>query len=112
MTLSSWLVHECTKKSRTGLGTKGDPEFGNATTFRARIEKTTRRIRFWNEQTKAAQFVMATDVEIKSDDVIWFPSIAGETADDTTVASAARSLILIESATSKPGALRLWQVYF
>jgi hypothetical protein len=110
--VSSWLVHVCTKKSRVGLGVKGDPAFGAASTFRARVEKKRSTVRSADGRETVTSHVLVTTTPINPDDVVWFPSIAGEAADDTTTIDAGRTPLAVEVATTKGGAGHLWQVYF
>ena len=112
MNVTSWMVHTCTKKSRTGTGTKGDPVFGSPATFKARVEKARATSRFAGGRESQHTYVLVTETQILPDDVVWFPSISGEPADDTSNLSAGRTPQTVETATTKPGAQKLFQVFF
>lgn len=112
MDIRSWLVHTCTKKSRTGAGAKGDATYGTPTTFKARVEKSRAGTRSAQGKETEHEFVLLTNIEILIDDVIWFPSIAGEEADDLDDINDARTPINVEVVTDKAGITKVWQVYF
>lgn len=112
MDITSWLVHTCTKKSRTSTGSKGDATYGSATTFKARVEKSNAGVRSSSGKENLHQYVLMTNTLVLIDDVIWFPAVVGEAADDTSKISAGRTPSRIEAVTDKQGVTKLWQVYF
>ncbi len=103
MNIAHWLKHTVTRKQRTGIGTKGDPTFGAATTFKAKVDKMSKTIRRSNGSTLKISHVLTTTTAISVDDQFWFPSIAGEPADDTTSADAARAPAEVNVSASPSG---------
>lgn len=111
----SWFVHTITVASydTRALGAKGDPAFKARRTFRGRIEKTNRLVKSESGREVVAAHVVATDdPTVTLQDRYWFPSIAGEPADDIEDAQRARSPISVEVATDKRGGRMLKQLYF
>lgn len=107
-----FFCHTLTLARRTGTTAKGDPTFAAQTTFRARVERSSAFVINAKGEEVAAQHVVATSTVLGFEDLVWFPSILGEPADDTTSNSAARSPVSITGATNRRGTKGLWQVYF
>lgn len=103
MMYSSWLIHTVTRKRRTGNNSDGTPSYGSADTIKVRVEKKRKFIRLPSGKELLIQYEMVFDGEVRYDDVFWFPSIAGEAADDTTNADAARAPALVFTSTNKNG---------
>lgn len=115
MLLLAWMIHQVQRRRRTTsapVGDYGDPSYTAQIPIMARLEKRRATVRRGDGETVTAEYVMATLEECRMSDVFWFPSIAGEAADDTTDLGAARRPVAIEVATTKSGAESLWQVYF
>ena len=112
MDVTSWMVHVCTKKSRSSTGAKGDPVLGSPSTFKARVEKKRTTVRSADGRETVSSHVLTTTSQILPDDVVWFPAIAGDTADDTSSLDAARTPLSVEVATTKSGAQYIWQIFF
>ena len=112
MLLGSWLVHSVTRKQRTGVSSKGDPTYGSATTFAARVEFKRKLVRKSDGVEVACVGSFTTQTPVKYDDIFWLPAVGSSPADDTTSTDAARQPLQIESAETKDGTQFLWQVYF
>ena len=112
--LRGWLIHEVTRsrRSEVTIGAKGDPVFGPQSTFKARVEKTSRLVRTTNGREVVASHVLATQTPVDVSDRFWLPSIAGEPADDPLDAQRARTPLSVEVATDKVGRACLFRVYF
>jgi hypothetical protein len=111
--LGPWLIHTLTRKCRSGApGSKGEPSYTAADTIKARVEKKQTMIRGTDGREIVSEYQMATSVEVKLDDVFWFPSIAGEPADNTADISAARSPRVVNAATDKQGKAMMWRTFF
>lgn len=108
----SWLIHTCTRKQRTGVSSKGDPQYGAATTFKARVEKKRAVIKQANGEEVQTQYVLATTTAIAYDDKIWLPDIAGDGADDTADDDDANMPVSVEVATDKIGNRKVYLVRF
>jgi hypothetical protein len=112
MLIGAWLIHTVTRKRRSGIGSKGDPSFGSATTVRARVEFTRKLVRSSDGKEVVSTSSMALLDEPQHDDIYWLPSVAGSPADDTASDDAGRTPISITGAVTKLGSQRLWMVYF
>lgn len=114
MLLAGWMIHTCTRKQRVaGPATgKGDPTYGAASTFTARVEKARKLVKRADGTDVFSTHILATESNIEMTDIVWLPSIAGETADDTLYDSKGRRPISIVTATNKMGTQSLVQVYF
>lgn len=112
--LRGWLIHTVTRapRSDTALGVKGDPVFRPQSTFKARVEKTSRLVRTTSGREVVASHVLATDTPVSVTDRFWLPSIAGEPADDPADPQVARTPLSVEVATDKTGRASLFRVYF
>jgi hypothetical protein len=115
MLISAWLIHTVTR-ARVSSGTtptgKGDPTYAAQDTIAARVERQKRKVSRGDGEVVDTTHVMATDAEVRMTDVFWFPSIAGEAADDVTAMSRGRRPVSVVCATNKLGTQALWQVYF
>jgi hypothetical protein len=100
-----------TKSSRTGTGSKMDPAYGSQSTFLARVEKKRTMVRSASGEHVLTSHVMACTTDVKLDDRVWFPAIAGESADDTSSVAASRSPVAVDAAAAMDGSY-LYQVYF
>ena len=107
-----FFCHTLSLRRRTGANAKGDPTFGDLETFRGRVERSSSFVINPKGEEVAAQHVLATSTVLHFEDLVWFPSILGEPADDTTSNSAGRSPVSITGATNRRGTKGLWQVYF
>jgi hypothetical protein len=110
--ISSWLVHTVTRKRRTGVGVKGAPVYGAATTHSARVEKTRKIVRSSDGRELVIEYEMAMLDEVKEDDQFWFPSINGEPADDTSNNDKARVPKFVQTARDKSGLRGFWRAGF
>ena len=93
LSLRSWMIHTVTRarRSQTVVGAKGDPVWSAQSTFKARVEKTSRLVRTTNGREVVASHVLATQTPVDVTDRFWLPSVAGEPADDPADAQAART---------------------
>lgn len=114
MFLAPWFIHTVTmaRLSTSPNTGKGDPTYAAQTTIAARVEKVRKRVTRADGVEVMSTHVFATDVECRTSDRFWFPSIAGEAADDVTVAARGRRPLQVVVATDKLGLQSLWQVYF
>lgn len=109
---TGWFIHTLTRKSKTGRNNKGDPTFGSASTFTGRVEKKRALVRSASGEMVATSHVVVTQTVLSDEDIVWFPSIAGEPADNTASNNAARTPVSIEVATNKDGSAALVRAYF
>lgn len=113
MRITSWMIHRVTRKKRTGSNAKGDPTYSLATSIKARVEKTRKRVLDAVGMETVSEFTMATTMlDVSLSDVFWFPSIGGEPADDTSNPNAGRLPVAIDRATTKVGQPVFIVVYF
>jgi hypothetical protein len=107
------LIHTVTKKSRASTTTKGDPTYGAASTFKARVVKSRKNVKN-NAGTEVVSTAMfATRTLVTMDDIFWLPAVSStDTADDTTTDAAARSPISIDGPNvDGVGDRAMWLVY-
>jgi hypothetical protein len=76
------------------------------------VEKSRATSRFAGGRESQHNYTLVTETQIYPDDVVWFPSISGEPADNTALVSAGRTPAVVEVANTKSGASPLWQVFF
>lgn len=114
MNIRPWLIHRVTRSQRTGeANAKGDAAFGAQGVVKGRVEKKTRMVKNDAGKEVVSSHSMATlTADVAVSDRFWFPSIAGEPADDVTDISDARTPVAIDRATSKSGKQKLIMVYF
>lgn len=115
MLLNAWLIHTVTRKrlALTPNSGRGEPTYDAvASTIRARVEKKAVMVRRADGTYVQSSHVMATQAVVLMSDIFWFPSIAGEPADDTTKQAAARRPLAVPVATTKSGLEALFEVYF
>jgi hypothetical protein len=110
--IRGWLIHSCSKRSTTSKNAKGDPVYGALTPFKARVEKSTALVKGPDGEDVTASHVLVTDTLILPEDLVWFPSVNDEPADDITNALGGRTVVAIASASNKSGRQKLWQVFF
>lgn len=105
MNLTAWLVDTIYVSNRTGVTAGGDPQWSTPVAVKARVEANTRLIITDTGNEQQANHKIATITEIGQTDRVWLPGI------DQTDSSESKRPILVNSATTKNGSFRYYEVF-
>jgi hypothetical protein len=105
MGFASWLIDTINVASATGTDNFGQPTYGTPRAINARVEAETRLVISPDGNQLMVNHKIAVAEQLYTTDRIWLPG------DSTSDVTKARRSLLINSAATRIGTFRFWEVY-